>query len=389
MDEIDRALAALGNSAVLGEDVPDLEIMPTESTALNDDVLACGGLPRGRAIEIFSKPSVGKSTFAQWLAGQVQKQEWEVKFRDGSSVTRAGTVCWFDAERSLLKDYAQGSGMNLRKMILPDFGLGNDMLYKLKQCIALDAFDLIVVDSIQAVIPDSVADIQGSRSMKDKLQASVMWAQFFQELQGGYKIRDANSVLIKSKSPEYVYVTGKDDDDDDEPKSKKKTAAPKETRTTNIHRLGSKKCCLIFINHARVKIQIGGGGKSFGGPTTYTPGGEEKNFAFSTRLELKPKGNKMGTLKGGKVLKYKEIEIRSTKNKLGTPLRAHNFFLGIDGRLMLDESDLNDIELDLGPDEEDKDEEEQAIEEKQLGGGASLESIKERMAQLKEEKDGK
>jgi len=57
-----------------------------------------------------------------------------------------------------MKGYAQGSGMNLSQVVVPQFGLGNDMLYKLKQAIALDAFDLIVVDSMQAVIPDSVSD---------------------------------------------------------------------------------------------------------------------------------------------------------------------------------------------------------------------------------------
>jgi len=365
MSEIDRALEALGNAALVGTKIPELEVMPTESKALNDDILACGGLPRGRAVEIYAQSSVGKSTFCQWLAGQVQRQEWSLQFRNGDSITRFGTVCWFDAERSLMKGYAEGSGMDLSQVVVPDFGLGNDMLYKLKQVIALDAFDLIVVDSMQAVIPDSVADIQGSRSMKDKLAASVMWAQFFQELQGGYKIRDAAGKLISSKSPEFVYRTGKDDDDEGSSKR-----APKEGQVDNFHRLGSKKCCLIFINHARTKIQTGFASR--GGSKTYTPGGGEKDYAFAARIELKHRGNKMGKTKGEKVLRFKEVEFKSIKNKLGMPLRSHVFGLGIDGRLILDDDDLHDIELDLEADQDDDEED-------------AITSLKKKMQKLKDE----
>ncbi len=377
MEEIDRALAALGNAAVLGANIPDLEVMPTESKALNDDILACGGLPRGRAVEVYAKSSVGKSTFCQWLAGQVQAKEWDISFRDGTGIKRKGTVCWFDAERSMMKDYAKGSGMDLSQVILPEIGLGNDTLYKLKQCIALDVFDLIVLDSIQAVIPDEIADVQGSRSMNQRLAASKMWAQFFGELQGGFKIRDAAGVLIKSKCPEYVYNVSADDEG---------RGAPKEGQVTNFHKLGSKKCCLIFVNHARVKISTG----FSRGPKTYTPGGDEKDFAFAIRIELKSKGNKMGKTKGERILKWRDVEFKATKNKLGMPLRSHDFGLGIDGRLILDQSDMHDVELDMeaDPDEE----EEQAIEElkeKQLGGNVTLESIQERMKKLKKEKEKK
>jgi RecA/RadA recombinase len=260
-----------------------------------------------------------------------------LNFQDGSSVTRFGTVCWFDSEKSLMKSYAEGSGMDLSRVVTPQFGLGNDMLYKLKQAIALDAFDLIVIDSIQAVIPDSISDIKGSRNMRDKLASSVMWAQFFQEIQGGFKIRDADGKLIRSKAPEYVY-----DDEEDESGRKRRGATEKQVFT--VHRLGSKKCCLVFINHARTKIETG---FSRGGSKTYTPGGEEKDYAFSLRLELKPRGNKMGKTKGERILKYKEVEFKSGKNKLGLPLRSHIFLLGIDGTLMVDDSDLHDIQTDV------------------------------------------
>lgn len=365
MNEIDRALKALGSAAVLGSDIPDLEVMPTESKVLNDEILACGGLPRGRIIEIYAQSSVGKSTFCQWLAGQVQTKEWSLKFRDGTTTVRKGTVCWMDAERSLMKNYAQGSGMDLSQVIIPAFGLGNDMLYKLKQAVALDAFDLIVVDSLQAVIPDSVADIQGSRSMRDKLAPSVMWNQFFQELQGGYKIRDANGKLIQSRSPEYVYSVGEDGEDEDNGRT------PKELQVTNFHRMGSKKCCLIFINHARTKITTG----YSRGPKTYTPGGNSKDFSFAARIEMRSKGNKMGKVKGERILKYREIEFKSTKNKLGMPLRSHTFFLGIDGRLMLNEGDLHDIKTDVESGKGDDEEE------------ASITDLKLRMKDLKDGKD--
>ena len=360
MNEIDRALEALGRSAIIGTDIPDLEVMPTESKALNDDILACGGLPRGRVIEIYAESSVGKSTLCQWLAGQVQRQEWTLTFGDGSTIKRQGTVCWFDAERTLLKGYAAGSGMDLSQVVVPSFGLGNDMLYKLKQVIALDAFDLIVVDSLQAVIPDSNSDVQGSRSMHDKLAASTMWAQFFQELQCGFKIRDANGKLINSRTPEYVYSVG----DEDEGKR-----TPVEKSVRNFHRLGAKKCCLIFVNHARTKISLG----FSRGPKTYTPGGGEKDFAFSARIELIRKANKTGKIKGERILKYREVEFKSTKNKLGLPMRSHTFFMGIDGRLMLDETDLHDIKTDLDADQNEDEEE-------------AIASLKEKMEAIKHAK---
>jgi len=386
MNEIDRALKALGNSARLGSDIPPVEVMPTAAKSLNEDILACGGLPRGRALEVYAGPSVGKSTLTQWFAGCVQAQTWKVNFRDGTSVIRLGTVCWFDAERSLMTDYAKGSGMIMDQLVVPDFGLGNDMLYKLKQAIALDVFDLIVIDSMQAVIPDSVADIQGSRNMRDKLAASTMWSQFFQEIQGGYKIRDAAGKLIQSRSPEYVYAVSDDDDGT--------TAAPKESQVTNFHRLGSKQCCVIFINHSRTKISTG----FSRGPNTYTPGGSEKDYAFACRLELKPKGNKMGKLKGERILKYREVEIKATKNKLGVPMAAHTYFLGIDGSLMLDENELHDIQIDVEGAKEDE-EEEAAIQALRDRGsdteaeltptplGAKVDGIKERMAAMRKEKE--
>jgi recombination protein RecA len=331
-NHIERALTALGKGAVRASQIPDLEVMPTDSIALNEDILACGGFPRGRIIEVRAKPSAGKSTFMQWVAGQIQKRSWDITFANGEKLTRPGSVCWFDAEGTLMSGYASSSGMDLVSTVVPSTGLGNDFLHKLKIAIALDVFDLIIIDSMQAVVPDAISEVVGQRSMHQKLAQAVMWSQFFNEIQGGYKIWDAQGKVIQGKCVEHMFDT-----DDD---------IPKEKATTEYHRIGHKKCCLVFISHAKVKIEAASGPRrpSFGAPKTDTSGGEEKNFAFSLRLEIIHIKNKMAKKDGERILKYREVKFKSTKNKLGIPLRDHNFFLGVDGRLILDKQDLVDID---------------------------------------------
>lgn len=327
MSDIDEALSLLGDAAIPASKLQQVPVMPLSSKALNDDIFACGGVPRGKAIEVLAKSSVGKSTFVQWLAGQIQSREYEF---DG--VKRRGLVAWFDAEKSLVADYATGSGMDLTRTAVIDFGLGNDMCYKLKQCIASDMFDLIVLDSMQTVVPDSVSDVSGTRSMRDKLALSSMWAQFFSELQGGFTVRDAKGRIIKNKNPPSVY--------DFEDSRSRKSLEPDE----NVHRLSGKRCCLVMISHAKTKIETGfGAGR---GDKTYSSGGDEKDFAFAIRIHMVLMASKKAKVKGERVLKYREVKIRSMKNKLGIPLKEHTFLLGIDGSLRVDDSDLEEIEVD-------------------------------------------
>ena len=359
--ELDRALAILGNSGRLGSDKEDVEIIPTKWTDLNDWLLQCGGFARGRAYELFAATSVGKSTFAQWIAGQVQEQFFKLGFGDGSTIERQGTVCWFDAEGTLMTDYATSSGMQMDRTVLPSFGLGNDFRHKLKQAIASDAFDLIVVDSIQGVIPDDVANVDGARNMRDKLSSSIYWNQTFQELVGGFQVTDAKARTILSKHPEHIY--GDSGDDEQSGKSKK------EREIDTFHKLEHKKCVVIFINHERTEIKTGG----FGRAGKYTPGGKTKDFLFSGRISMRQISAKTGKVKGNRTLKFKQIELKITKNKLGIPARTLECNLGIDGTLMLDESELTDIKIDIS----DETEEERT----------EIESLKERLAARREAKE--
>lgn len=364
--ELQRALAAMGQSGRLGSERPDVEVIQTEWTDFNEWLLQCGGLPRGRAVELYAATSVGKSTFAQWLVGQVQKQTFNLEFGDGTKVKRQGTACWFDAEGTLMKDYASSSGMDLDRTVMPEFSLGSDFRYKLQQAIALDVFDIIVVDSIQAIQPDSLADKAGDRSMNDKLRPAVFWNQTFTEITGGFIVRDASGKLIQSKHPEHVYMDQSDDNEDGDNRRGKR-----EKETTKIHKLENKKCVLIFINHERTKISTG----FARGPKSYTPGGSTKDFFFSVRIALKQKAAKTGKTKGNRTLKFKEIEFKIAKNKLGVPLRTAIANLGIDGRLMLNTKDLTEIKTDVEAGAVDEDEEE----------GNSLGSLKERLRGLKKE----
>ena len=83
----------LGKSFTKANIKENLEFIPTGLEELDRIIFICGGLPRGRAIEIAGKNNTGKSTFMQWCGGQVQKQ--------------GGKVAWFDAERCFLNKYAE------------------------------------------------------------------------------------------------------------------------------------------------------------------------------------------------------------------------------------------------------------------------------------------
>src|SRR5690348_7958735 len=94
--QIDRALALLGGGARVASTKLPVEVIPTDYKEINDDLFGCGGIPRGKVIEIYSKPSVGKSTFSYWLMGQAQK--------------RGGLVALLDAEGSYYPDYGAACG---------------------------------------------------------------------------------------------------------------------------------------------------------------------------------------------------------------------------------------------------------------------------------------
>ena len=112
---IEEALGVLGGSATIASEIPEVDTIPTDINVLNTEVLGCGGIPRGRIVELYAKPSVGKSTLAYWLMGQVQK--------------RGGVSALFDAEGCYLRDYGEACGINNNELILPDFLCTNGIAF--------------------------------------------------------------------------------------------------------------------------------------------------------------------------------------------------------------------------------------------------------------------
>lgn len=153
MSEIDDALKALNkqygaDSVVkLGDskvDYGDIDALPTGCYSL-DQVFGCGGLPRGRIVEIFGQESSGKSSLALFLAAVVQKN--------------GGNVMWVDAEYAFSTEYAQKIGVDTDKLYLAQPEHMEQALDTINTALKTNGFDLIVLDSVAALVPQ--AELEG------------------------------------------------------------------------------------------------------------------------------------------------------------------------------------------------------------------------------------
>ena len=222
----------------------DVEVLPTGSPSL-DLALGIGGLPRGRIIEIYGPESSGKTTIALSVIAQAQK--------------RGGNVAFIDTEHALDPEYAKKLGVKIEKMVLSQPDSGEDALNIVEKLVKSGIFDVIVVDSVAALVPR--AELEGE--IGDQyigLQARLM-SQALRKLTG-----------IISK-----------------------------TRTI-----------LIFINQTRAMI----GGMVPGQETT--TGGKALKFYASVRIELK----KVGQIEKGDEIIGVKIKARVVKNKVAPPFKT-------------------------------------------------------------------
>ena len=237
-----------GSVMRLGEDsrVP-VEVIPTGSIAL-DVALGIGGLPRGRVVEIYGPESSGKTTVALHAIANAQKA--------------GGIAAIIDAEHALDPDYAQKLGVDTEALLVSQPDTGEQALEITDMLIRSGAVDIIVVDSVAALVPK--AEIEGE--MGDShvgLQARLM-SQALRKL----------------------------------------TGAINSTKTT-----------CIFINQLREKV-----GVMFGSPET-TTGGKALKFYASVRLDIR----RIETLKDGTEAVGNRTRVKVVKNKMSPPFKTAEF----------------------------------------------------------------
>jgi len=258
-EEKAKALAAalaqiekqFGKGAImrLGEDekVEDIQVVSTGSLGL-DVALGVGGLPRGRVIEIYGPESSGKTTLTLQIVAEMQKL--------------GGTCAFIDAEHALDTGYAQKLGVKLNEVLISQPDTGEQALEIVDSLVRSGAVELIVVDSVAALVPK--AEIEGD--MGDSLP--------------GLHARLMSQAL------------------------RKLTATIKKTN-----------CMVIFINQIRMKI-----GVMFGSPET-TTGGNALKFYASVRLDIR----RTGSVKKKDDVLGNETKVKVVKNKVSPPFKFAQF----------------------------------------------------------------
>ncbi len=222
--------------------------IPTGALSL-DIALGIGGVPRGRIIEVYGPESSGKSTLATHIVANCQK--------------KGGKAAYIDAEHALDPGYAAKIGVNLNELMISQPDCGEDALNIAEILSRSNAIDLIVIDSVAALVPKSELEGEiGDASIG--LQARLM-------SQG---LRKLTSTLSKTKT------------------------------------------CAVFINQIREQI-----GKMFGNPET-TPGGRALKFYSSIRMEIR----RTGSIKGNDNIDVgNRIKVKVVKNKMAPPFRIAEF----------------------------------------------------------------
>jgi recombination protein RecA len=233
-----------GSIMKLGESTHmQVEVVPSGSLAL-DIALGIGGLPKGRIIEVYGPESSGKTTVALHAIAEVQKQ--------------GGQAAFIDAEHALDPKYARNLGVNIDELLLSQPDTGEQALEIAEALVRSGAVDIIVVDSVAALVPK--AEIEGD--MGDShvgLQARLM-SQALRKLSGA--ISKSNTIAI-------------------------------------------------FINQLREKI-----GVMFGNPET-TPGGRALKFYSSVRLDVR----RVESIKMGNDVVGNRTKIKIVKNKVAPPFK--------------------------------------------------------------------
>ncbi len=245
-----------------------VESIPTGSISL-DAALGVGGLPRGRIIEIYGPEAGGKTTVSLHVVASAQK--------------KGGVAAFIDAEHALDPVYAKKIGVDINNLLISQPDFGEQALEICETLVRSGAVDVIVVDSVAALVPK--AEVDGEMSdMQVGLQARLM----------SKALRKLTSVISKSKT------------------------------------------IVIFINQLREKVGI-----MFGNPEV-TPGGRALKFYSSVRLDVR----QTEKIKEADKIVGSKVRVKVVKNKVAPPFKEAYFVL-IHGKGIDKEADLLEIAASL------------------------------------------
>ena len=237
-----------GSIMRLGErDVSDVPAISTTSLSL-DAAVGIGGVPRGRIVEIYGPESSGKTTLALHIVAEAQKA--------------GGVAAYIDAEHAMDADYAGKLGVDIDQLLISQPDSGEQALEIAEALVRSNGVDVIVVDSVAALVPRAELDGEMGDSLPG-LQARLM----------SQALRKLTAIVAQSNT------------------------------------------CFIFINQIREKI-----GVMFGNPET-TTGGRALKFYSSVRVDIR----RIAAIKEGDAVVGNRTKVKIVKNKVAAPFREAEF----------------------------------------------------------------